>query len=210
MLVAGAKGHALEILDILLQEFEAGEIVFFDNLSTSFTLATINRFRIVRTNDQAQQFFKNDNRFVLGTGNPEIRKKMAAHLTELGGVLTNVISATATISKLNVQLGTGLNIMHHVTIQPEVTIGNGTLINAGVFIHHESVIGNYCEISPGAIITGNVKIGDNTMVGSGAIILPGLTIGNNVKIGAGSVVLKNVADGLTVVGNPGRKIEKPQ
>ena len=210
MLVAGAKGHALEILDILLQQFEAGDIVFFDNVSSSFTLATINRFSIISTSEEVQQLFKKDNRFVLGTGNPVIRKKMAEHLTGLGGVLTSVVSGNAVISKLNVQLGAGLNIMHNVTIQPEVIIGNGTLINAGALIHHEVVIGNYCEICPGAIVTGNVKIGDNTFVGSGCIILPGLTIGNNVKIGAGAVVLKNIAAGITVAGNPARQIEKLQ
>jgi len=35
-------------------------------------------------------------------------------------------------------------------------------------------------------------------------------VGNNVKIGAAAVVLKDVPDNCTVVGNPGRIVQKKQ
>jgi serine acetyltransferase len=38
------------------------------------------------------------------------------------------------------------------------------------------------------------------------LIISGLTIGKNARVGAGSVVVENVADGITVFGNPAKKI----
>jgi sugar O-acyltransferase (sialic acid O-acetyltransferase NeuD family) len=210
MLVAGAKGHALEILDVLLQKHTEEEIIFFDNLSATSAIDTISRIGIIHTEHALADVFKKDNRFVLGIGNPFARQKLADYLTACGGVLCSVISDDAFISKVNVKLGKGLNIMHNVTIQPEVTIGNGSLINAGVLLHHQSVIGTFCEICPGAVITGNVHIGNNTFIGAGAVVLPGIKVGNNVKIGAGAVVINDVENGITVVGNPARKTHKKE
>ena len=45
-------------------------------------------------------------------------------------------------------------------------------------------------------------------VGSGAVILPGVTIGVGAIVGAGAVVTRDVPDGVTVVGNPARVLER--
>ena len=204
MLIVGAKGHALEILDILSIDLVSNNIVFFDNVSTEFNLKTINSYRIIQSLNDVDEVFRQDKNFILGTGNGLLRKNMSEVFLARGGKLQSVISSRAYVSSLNTVLGEGLNIMHNAVIGPEVFIGTGSLINAGVHIHHESYIGSYCEICPGAIITGKVTIGDYTFVGSGAIILPGVSIGNNVKIGAGAVVIKNVSDNCTMVGVPAK------
>lgn len=46
------------------------------------------------------------------------------------------------------------------------------------------------------------------MVGCGAKVLGPIQIGNNVKIGANSVVTKPVKDNVTIVGIPGKIVEK--
>ena len=51
------------------------------------------------------------------------------------------------------------------------------------------------------------KIGQNVSIGSNATILGGITIGDGAMIGAGSVVTKDVLPGITVVGNPAKKIK---
>jgi sugar O-acyltransferase (sialic acid O-acetyltransferase NeuD family) len=210
MIILGAKSHALEILDVLLNNNPGDSLCFFDDYSAEANNTIIAQYALIRTREKLTDLFLVDKRFALGTGNPAVRKKLFELAVNAGGEITSVISSTAYISSLNVTLGEGLNIMHGVIIHPEVSIGNGTLINAGANIHHQSLIGSFCEICPGAIITGNVHVGDNSLVGAGAIVLPGIKIGSNVKIGAGSVVTKDIEDNITVVGNPARNMSLPK
>ena len=204
MLITGAKGHALEVLDILLQNNPAESIYFFDNISDSFNLKSVSTNRIIRKNEELGPHFITNKSFVLGTGNPAARKFLASLCAGYGGKLESVISATAIISKLNVTLGEGLNIMHGVIIHPEASIGKGTLLNCRSIVHHECVVGEFCEICPGAILAGNVTIGNGTTIGTGAVILPKITIGANAFVAAGAVVTENVPDNTLVAGVPAR------
>lgn len=49
---------------------------------------------------------------------------------------------------------------------------------------------------------------NNVVIATGAKVLGSLKIGYNAKIGAGSVVLKDVPPNSTVVGIPGRVVDK--
>jgi len=51
-----------------------------------------------------------------------------------------------------------------------------------------------------------VEIGDDAWIGIGAIVLKGVRIGRGARIGAGAVVTGDVADGVTVAGNPARVV----
>jgi maltose O-acetyltransferase len=48
-----------------------------------------------------------------------------------------------------------------------------------------------------------VRIGNNMWLGGGAIILPGVSIGDDA---IGGVVTRDVASGVTVAGNPARRV----
>lgn len=202
MLITGASGHALEILDIMLHQPIAGEIFFFDNVSPEITIPAIKKYKVLRSVDELPGLFRSDDKFVLGTGNPAARRLLMNMCMKAGGKPESVISPNATVSNIGSRLGEGLNIMHGAILHPYVIVGKGTLINCGAIIHHESVIGEFCEISPGAILTGNVTVGNNTSIGTGAIVLPKLSIGNNVYIAAGAVVTQNVPDNVMVAGVP--------
>lgn len=49
-----------------------------------------------------------------------------------------------------------------------------------------------------------VSIGENSFIGQGAIVAA--NVGRNSTVGAGSVVNRDVADGVTVMGNPARRV----
>jgi acetyltransferase-like isoleucine patch superfamily enzyme len=53
-----------------------------------------------------------------------------------------------------------------------------------------------------------VRVGDDTLIGAGAVVTPGISIGRDAVIGAGAVVVRDVPDGVTVVGNPARPLER--
>ncbi len=202
MLITGASGHALEVLDILQRQIPIDKISFFDNISPEISNSTIKKFRILRSVEELSLFFKADPFFVLGTGNPAARKLLMNFCLKAGGEMRPVISDQALISNIETNLGEGLNIMHGACIQPHVKIGKGSLVNCRAVIHHECEIGEFCEISPGAILAGNVVVGNNTFIGSGAVILPKVRIGSNVTIAAGAVVKIDLPDNVMAAGVP--------
>lgn len=202
MVIAGARGHALEILDILLETLPKEEIVFFDPVNAIVEMEVISRYQVLKTAEELRKKFEQDPHFILGMGDSFIREKTAEDCIRLGGKLQSAVSKEAYISKIGVRLGDGLNVMHRAVIQPAVSIGEGTLINAGAFIHHETVIGKYCQVCPGVFLTGAASVGNYSMIGTGAVLLPKVKIGSNVVVAAGSIVKYDVPDNVMVAGVP--------
>ncbi|MDD6142355.1 MAG: serine O-acetyltransferase [bacterium] len=105
-----------------------------------------------------------------------------------------------------------------IEIHPGAQIGRRVFIDHGdgVVIGETTIIGDDVTIYQGVTLGGTGKdvgkrhptIGSNVTIGAGAKVLGPITIGDNVKIGAASVVLKDVPPNCTVVGNPGRVVQK--
>ncbi len=105
-----------------------------------------------------------------------------------------------------------------IEIHSGATIGQGVFIDhgMGVVIGETAILGNLCLIYQGVTLGGTGKecgkrhptLGENVVVGAGAKVLGNIFIGNDVRIGAGSVVLKDVPSECTVVGIPGRIINR--
>ena len=207
MIVIGAKGHAKDLLSVLSSNGESLNLCLFDNVSSDLPNKLYDRFPILRSYDQVKEYYKTDNRYVIGVGNPAHRSSLNKKFKSLGGKPTSIIAGTATIGQYDVLLGEGLNIMSRVVITNSVSIGEGALINAGVLIHHDVEIGEYTEISPSAVITGNVKIGKLSFIGANATVLPRVKIGDNVIVGAGAVVTRDSPSGSLAMGVPARVIK---
>ncbi|MBS4064899.1 MAG: acetyltransferase [Chitinophagaceae bacterium] len=203
MLVAGAKRHAKEVLQILEFNNEATKITFFDDVSKNINGVFLERYEVLTHLTSAKDYFENiDHRFILALGTPLYRKLVAEKLTQVGGKLTTIVANSALIGNHQVELGIGLNIMHQVMISNSVKIGRGSLINAFSSIHHDTIIGDFCEVSPHAVLLGGSSLGNFTSVGANATVLPNVSIGSNVIVGAGSVVTKDIPDNCLVVGVP--------
>ena len=105
-----------------------------------------------------------------------------------------------------------------IEIHPGAIIGKGLFIDhgTGVVIGETAIIGDNVTMFHGVTLGGTGKqkgkrhptIGNNVFIGCGAKILGNITIGDYSKIGANAVILKDVPANSTVVGIPGRIVEK--
>mgnify|MGYP001010557642 CR=1 FL=1 len=103
-------------------------------------------------------------------------------------------------------------------IHPGASMGKGVFIDhaTGVVIGETAIIGNDVSIFQGVTLGGvstakekrHPTLMNNVVVGAHATVLGDITIGENVKIGAGSVVVKDVPPNVTVVGIPGKVVQR--
>lgn len=209
MIIVGAKGFAKEVLEVLFQKDEIGNIAFFDNVSSDLTGTLYDRFPVLKSNEEVSAFFKkNDRKFTLGIGGPVSRYKLFQLFQSLGGEFSSVISPYARIGHFNNSIGYGCNVMTGTVITNDVKIGKGVLINLNCTIGHDSVIGDFVEMSPGVHVSGRCSIGDFCNLGTNCTILPGVSLGDNVIVGAGAVVTKDVESNTLVTGVPAQEKRK--
>lgn len=203
MLVIGAGGHALEVLDVLVQDNYPHPIFFYDDINPDNT--TFRGYPVLKSMEDVRRELGEKFFFVLGIGSSKARKTLYQKFTGLGGSLSSVISSKSVTPGILPQKN--FDVMNLCYLGPETSIGKGTLINTGAQIHHEVIIGEFCEISPRALLLGKVRVGDNCSIGGNATILPKVKIGNNVVIGAGSVVTKDIPGNQLVIGVPGKIVK---
>lgn len=105
-----------------------------------------------------------------------------------------------------------------IEIHPGAKIGRRFFIDhgAGVVIGETTEIGDDVLLYQGVVLGGTTlkkgkrhpTVGSNVVIGTGAIALGAIKIGDGAIIGSGSVVVKSVPAGATVVGIPGKTVER--
>ena len=207
MLIAGAGGHALDVLDALASIGDLPEHLYFYDDTDSKTVLVHNRYPIIKSIEEAKRSLSSSNDFYIGVGDPLSRYALYQKMKSAGGALKSLKSNSAWISPhvFNIQ---DCDIFQFSIIGAKVNFGLGVLINARTNVHHEVTVGEFTEISPSATILGKATIGSFCQIGSGSIILPKRKIGSNVIVGAGTVVTKDIPDNSVVVGVPGKKIKE--
>ncbi|QJW91841.1 acetyltransferase [Spirosoma taeanense] len=139
-------------------------------------------------------------------GDSRVRKRLVKMLNDRRKVQpVNAIHDTAVVSA-SATLGHGNLIAARAVVNPFAEIGQHCIIQSGAVIESQAKLGDYIQIGTGSLIGSGVVVDEGAFVGAGVTIVAGISIGKNARIGAGSVVVENVEAGVTVFGNPAKKL----
>lgn len=204
MIIAGAGGHALEVLDILIEQHIARPAVYGEKINPHWP-AELPAFSRL---EQVSEWLSANAHFVLGLGAPEYRRKLYEEFTTRGGILHALRGALAVLSPTAV--ADSADLMSGAFVGAQARLGLGVLVNAGAQVHHEVSVGDFSVINPRAVLLGACQVGSGCFIGAQATILPGVSIGDRAIIGAGTVIIRDVPADTTMVGVPGRMLFKSQ
>ncbi|WP_312364778.1 acetyltransferase [Sphingobacterium sp.] len=200
--IIGYSGHSLVLLDAAS---EAGIIV---NSYCEKDEKSFNPFNLKYLGDESSEHFDWNiaGSFILGVGDNQIRKKLAALVMSKGKQLTTIVHPSARISN-KAEIGLGNFFAVNCIINAFARIGNNCILNTACVVEHECHIFDHVHIGPGAILTGNVTVGESSFIGANAVVKQGVKIGENAVVGAGSVILQDIPNDEVWAGNPARKIK---
>ena len=206
MLIAGAKGFAKQLLDVVFQLGLEEGLVFYDDYDPELTI--LFGFPVLKSPEEAEAYFKNQGPDIaLGTGSPRLRKTMMERLEKAGGDCVSLISPLARIARF-AEIRKGACIMTGAVVATDAVLGEGVLLNRNALVCHDCRVGDFVEISPGAVLTGACQVGDGSFIGAGAVVNPGIRIGKNVVVGSAAAVTRDIEDHSLAVGVPAVVIKK--
>lgn len=142
---------------------------------------------------------------ICAVGDSKIRLRICTALADRGAQFANIIHPSV-VAADDCTLGQGIILSPRALISTRVQVGDFVVVNPFSTTGHDAVLERGCTVSAHCNIMGFVHLEEGVFMGGSASILPGVRVGRYAKVGAGAVVVGRVEEGITVFGNPARRI----
>lgn len=147
---------------------------------------------------------------VIAIGSPSAKRAVSIKLKGLGFKFPNLVHPSA-VSATNLlqSKSEGIIISPNCVIGSNVDFAHHVYLNFMVGVGHDTRFESYIQVNPGVQIGGAVSVEEGVLIGSGSTIRQGLKVRRASTVGSGSVVLSQVREGITVIGNPAKRLKLP-
>jgi sugar O-acyltransferase (sialic acid O-acetyltransferase NeuD family) len=203
LIIVGAGAFARELRQFVPLSFPAGSVRLKGFLSNN--PHDFDQFKIpepILCDPEEYQPQPNE-RFLLGIGDIEHRRRVTEELKSRGAVFLQLIHPRAYIDT-SATLGEGCIIYPFATAMTEAKVGDFVTMNIYSSAGHDTQIGRFSNLSPYATMNGFSVLEDEVFLGTHASVLAYHRVGRGSKISANSVVTQNVQPHSLVYGVPGR------
>lgn len=146
-----------------------------------------------------------DDVFVIGMGDPGLRKAVFESFKERGASFLTLIHPWSNINS-TAQLGEGNIFQRGSTVYCDSVVGNANYFNGAVNVAHDVQIGDYNFLGPFSLLLGECRIGSGNTMSTQTTILPKARVGDCNHIAPGSFVYKGCKNNCRMAGNPALKI----
>lgn len=145
--------------------------------------------------------------FVIATGEPSSRRKIAQTLVSRSFLLGRLVDPSSIISG-SATICDGVLVAPFCSVSINVVLGENSCMNTMSIVGHDVVVGSNSVISSMVNLGGGCIVGKDSYVGMGALVKERIKIGSNSIIGMGSVVYNDIPDGVIALGNPARVVRE--
>lgn len=201
--ILGAGGHARVVADCA-EQAGWGHTVFFDGSDLPPPPGT---WPLVGTPDDLMARLSEFDGVIVGIGDNAARLEGHRRLSGAGARMVSLIHPRASVSS-HAEIGAGSVVLAGACVGVGARLGQAVIVNTNATVEHDDDLADGVHVSSGAVLAGSVRVGERGWIGAGAVVRPGVVLGRDVRVGAGAAVVAPVADGLTVVGVPARRLDR--
>ncbi len=209
IVILGAGGHGRGVLEILRAAAERDGskcpvLGFLDDRAELFG-GNCAGLPILGRIEEAERFDGQGASFLMGVGDPLVRRALVTKLGELP--YAGAVHPSAVLYG-DVEYGAGAVIAAGVVVAAATRLGAHSLLNLNATVGHDCVLEDFATVGPGANLGGFVTMGEAAFVGLNATVVPGRRIGARARVGPGSVLLEDLKEERIAFGVPARVVDR--
>lgn len=209
IVIVGAGGHGRGILEILRAEADAKgaacEVQGFLDDRAELRGGACAGLPVLGRLDDAPRLAAEGARFLLGIGDPQVRRQV---VRRLGGIPYGRAVHPSAVLYGEVEIGAGAVIAAGVVVAAATSLGEQVLLNLNATVGHDCRLAAYATVGPGANLGGFVVMGEASFVGLNGTVVPGRSLGAGSRLGPGSVLLEDLGDRRVAFGVPARVVDR--
>lgn len=164
----------------------------------------VNKSNLAIADSISYDSFRNgDNKVVIAAFDPNERQREYEIQKQNQTEFAILIHPNNYIDKSTV-INEGCIIGNGVIVYPDSVLAANVLIAEYASVSHDVIVKEHSVIETKVTVAGGCKLGVNSRVKANAVLKEQISIGDRCVVEAGSAVVSDVADELTVAGNPAR------